>query len=404
MIPNLTPAQEDLAKRAYEAGREWRHMTAKWDAEDVCDYKPVSDRIGELGFHGLTIAKEWGGKGGTCTDYVLAFSEIVRGGGSWIPGEALFCTTGPGPSMLLLSDNGALKEKFLRDVVGGKSGCAICLSEPDHASDLTHLESSATTTDDGFIINADKNYVTGAMHNNLYALFVRFDGIPGPRGIGAVIVESNMEGFYMEKGPTFMGTRGIPHGNVKCTNVKIPKENLIVGPGEFPRLMTAFNMERLHNATISFAYMQAAYDETVEWVKNRIVFGRPVIEFQASYHALADIAVTIEAARLMTLRAAATAIDGNYPRMKEVSMAKLFGGTRVPGVTQKCLELMGGVGVTKRTLTEIIARDAITNLVAGGAPAVLRNSIAQALFPDRKFPQTRGGGESVTRATPAAAQ
>ena len=386
---DLTPAQQDLKERAYKAGREFAELAFKWDEEDKVDYRAVSDRMGELGFFGLTAPKDVGGKGGDCMDYLLAVSEAIRASGSWILGEPMFCTTGPGPSMLMLSENKALREKFLLDVVSGRKGCAIALSEPDHGSDLTHLETSAVADGDSFIVSGKKSFVTGAMYNELYATFVRFDGIPGAKGIGALVIESNSPGFTMTRGPEFLGTRSIPHGDVTLEKVRVPKENLIIGPGQFARLMTAFNMERLHNCAVSLGGMLGAYDEASAYVQKRHAFGRPVIEFQAVYHALADVAVTIEAHRLMSYRAAAGAIDGKYPRMQEVTMAKLFGGTQVPVVTMKCLEMMGGIGVTKKSVTQRLNRDAVTNLVAGGAPAVLRNSIAATLFPDRKFPQTR---------------
>jgi butyryl-CoA dehydrogenase len=290
----------------------------------------------------------------------------------------------------MLSENPVLQEKYLRDIVSGRKGCAIALTEPAHGSDLTHLETSATLDGDSYVVNGFKNFVTGAMYNELYATFVRFDGIAGARGVGAVLIESDMAGFSMSRGPEFVGTRSIPHGDVTLADVRVPKENLIIGPGAFARLMTAFNMERLHNCAVSLGGMCAAYDEAAEYVQKRHVFGRPVVEFQAVYHALADIAVTIEAHRLLSHRAAAGAIDGRFPRMQEVTMAKLFGGTQVPQVTMKCLEMMGGFGVTKASITQRLNRDAVTNLVAGGAPAVLRNTIAATLFPDRKFPQTRG--------------
>lgn len=387
---DLSSAQQDVASRANAAGAEFREAAFQWDEEDKVDYRAVSDRFGELGFFGLTAPAEWGGQGGDCVDYFLAVSEAIRAAGSWIVGEPMFCTTGPGPSMLMLSDNPVLREKYVRDVVSGRKGCAIALTEPAHGSDLTHLETTATRDGDHFIINGSKNFVTGAMYNELYSTFVRFDGIPGARGVGAVVIESDTPGFSMSRGPVFLGTRSIPHGDVELRDCRIPAENLIVGPGEFARLMTAFNMERLHNCAVSMGGMLAAYDEASAYVQQREVFGRPVVEFQAVYHMLADIAVTIEAHRLLSYRAAANAIDGRFPRLQEVTMAKLFGGTNVPHVAMKCLEMMGGIGVTSKTVTQRIARDAMTNVVAGGAPAVLRNSIAQSLFPDRKFPQTRG--------------
>ncbi|KFG90918.1 Acyl-CoA dehydrogenase domain protein [Sphingobium herbicidovorans NBRC 16415] len=386
----LTPEQEDLKKRAYAAGLEFREAAFKWDEEDAVDYRAVSDRFGELGFFGLTAPKEWGGQGGDCMSYLLAVSEAIRASGSWIVGEPMFCTTGPGPSMIMLSESQALKDQYLRDVLTGKLGCAIALTEPAHGSDLTYLETTAVRDGDSWVVNGSKSYVTGAIYNELYATFVRFDGIPGPRGIGAVLIPADSPGFTMSRGPVFLGTRSIPHGDIELKDCRIPLENLIIGPGHFARLMTAFNMERLHNCAVSLGGMLCAYDEASEHVQQREQFGRPVIEFQHVYHTLADVAVTIEAHRLLSYKAAANAIDGKYPELQDVSIAKLFGGTRIPEVAMKCAELMGGKGVTSVTRTQRIVRDAVTNVVAGGAPAVLRNSIAAALFPGRKFPQTRG--------------
>lgn len=389
MSTALTPEQEALKKRAYEAGLEYREAAFKWDEEDSVDYKSVSARFDELGFLGLTAPKEWGGKGGDCMDYLIAVSEAIRAAGTWIVGEPMFCTTGPGPSMLMLSDSQALKDKYLRDVVTGKKGCAIALTEPAHGSDLTHLETTIKKDGDSYIVNGSKSYVTGAMHNELYACFVRFDDIPGPRGIGAIVIEADAPGFSMSRGPVFLGTRGIPHGDVELKNCRVPAENLIIGPGEFPRLMTAFNMERLHNCGVSLGGMMCAYDEASEHVKTREQFGRPIIEFQHVYHTLANVAVTIEAHRLLSYQAARNAIDGKFPQMQEVTMAKLFGGTNITGVATQCAELMGGKGVTSVSRTQRIVREAVTNVVAGGAPAVLRNTIAAGLFPGYKFPQTR---------------
>lgn len=385
----LTEQQVELKERAYAAGLEFRELAAKWDAEDAVDFKHVMSRFGELGFFGLTAPAEVGGKAGDCMDYFLAVSEAIRAAGSWIVGEPMFCTTGPGPSMLMLSDNEAVREKYLSDVVTGKLGCAIALTEPDHGSDLTHLDTSIKEDGEHYIVNGHKSYVTGAIHNELYAIFARFDDIPGAKGIGAIIVEKGTPGMALERGPEFLGTRAIPHGDAILKDVRVPKENLIIGAGRFAHLMTAFNMERLHNCAVSLGGMMAAYDEAHEHVQNRIVFGRPKVEFQAVYHELANVAVTIEAHRLLSHRAASTAIDGKYPKMQEVTMAKLFGGTNIPGVTMKCLEMLGGVGVTKGCVTERIHREAVTNVVAGGAPAVLRNSIAATLFPGRRFPQTK---------------
>lgn len=385
----LTDAQKDLQRRAYEAGQEFRSSVPEWDRTDKAPYQEIAKRMGELGFFGLCMPKAYGGQDGTAIDYLIATSAIFRGSAFWVTGEPLFATSGPGPSMILLAEDEAVRRKYLPDLVAGKVGCAIALTEPAHGSDLTHIETTAVLDGDEWVINGEKSYITGAVENELYAVFVRFDGIAGARGIGAIVVERDTPGFTMDRGPEFLGARGLPHGNLWFKDVRVPKENVIQGPGRFAHLMTAFNIERLHNASFNLGMAEAAFDEASAHVRKREVFGRPVIEFQHTYHTLADMYVQIEAHRALTYQAAATAIDGRFPKALEVSVAKIFGATMLPQLTLKALELHGGLGVTMDSPMQRIHRDAITAIAAGGSPPVLRNTIASQIFPDLKFPQTR---------------
>jgi butyryl-CoA dehydrogenase len=382
----LSPEQCELQQRALEAGAEFRDQAAGWDERDEAPYRAIFDRMGELGFYALTMPVDYGGQGLTALDYFIATSSIFRASQSWLCCEPLFCTSGPGPSMLLLGGE-PVQRKYLPDIISGRRGCNIALTEPGHGSALTHLETTAVLDGDEYVVNGSKSYVTGAVVNDLHAVFVRFDGVPGAKGIGALIVEDSFEGVRVERGPRFVGDRGIPHGDVHLEDARVPAENLIVGSGQFGRLMRAFNMERLHNCAFWLGAAEAAYDEAAKYVQERHAFGRPVIEFQSVYHTLADMWTSIEAHRLLCLRAAATAAEGRFPDPQLVTIAKLFGATIGPQVTLKSLELHGGYGVTLDYPIQRIHRDAISNVVAGGAPAVLRNGIAAGLFPDRRFPQ-----------------
>jgi butyryl-CoA dehydrogenase len=386
-VTTLTRDQLDLEQRALDAGAEFRPLAAQWDAQDAAPYREILDRMGELGFFAISMPEEHGGQGLTALDYFVAAAAIFRSSQSWLPCEALFCTSGPGPSMLLLGDD-AVQEKYLPDIVTGTRGCNIALTEPNHGSALTHLETTAVRDRGDFILNGSKNYVTGGLVNDLHAVFVRFDGIPGAKGIGAMIVEDGFDGVRVERGPRFVGDRGIPHGDLYLENARVPAENLIVPAGQFGRLMRAFNMERLHNCAFWLGLSLAAYDEAARYVEERVAFGRQLIEFQSVYHALADMWTNIEAHRLLSLRAAATAEDGRFPDPQLVTIAKLFGATMGPQVTLKSLELHGGYGVRMDYPIQRIHRDAISCVPAGGAPALLRNSIAAGLFPHRRFTQT----------------
>ncbi|MCZ4586323.1 MULTISPECIES: acyl-CoA dehydrogenase family protein [Rhodococcus] len=383
----LNRDQLDLQNRAEAVGASFRGEAREWDESDNAPYNDIFERIRAADLLGIAMPTEYGGQGGGAIEYLVVVEALFRNAQSWLPSEPVFCTSGPGPSMLLLGD-AAVKEKYLHDIVAGRRACNIALTEPDAGSALTHLTTTAVRDGHYFVLNGTKSYVTGSNVNDLNATFVRFDDIPGAKGIGAVVVDTAMDGVTVQRGPTFIGDRGIAHGNLILEDVRVPAENLIVGPGQFARLMTAFNLERLHNCGFWLGFSQAAYDEASTYVQQREAFGRPVVEFQAVYHTLADMWVQIEALRLLAYRAAADATDGRFPRLAEVTQAKLFGATIGPQISLKALELHGGYGVTTDFPIQRIHRDCVTNVVAGGAPAVMRNGVAAGLFPHRKFPQT----------------
>lgn len=385
----LTAKQRELQARATEAGMSLRDRAAEWDRNDQVPYDEVVNTIRDHDLMALTMPEAYGGKGLTALDYLIVVEALFRSSQFWIAGEPVFATTGPGPSMLLLAENDATREKFLPDVVTGKRQCAIALTEPGYGSDLTSLVSTATRDGDGFIVNGYKNFVTGAMYNDLYAVFVRFDDIAGHRGIGAVVVEDGTPGVKVSAGPEFLGCRGVPHGDLELTDVKVPAENLIVGPGRFAELMTAFNMERLHNCAFNLGMASAAYDEAVQYVKQREAFGRRIGEFQSVYHDLTDMWTDLEALRLMAQRAASAAHGGTFPPGLETTAAKLFGARIASQITLKALEMHGGYGATKDYAIERIHRDVVATIVAGGSPPVLRNSIAAELYPDLRLSQRR---------------
>jgi len=385
---DLSDEQKKLKSRAHEAGMAWRGQHTKWDLDDESPYAAIADSLREADLLGLTIPKKYGGQGGTALDYVIVVEELFRTSQSWILGEPPFCTTGPGPSMIVLAENERTREKFLPTVVSATTGCAIALTEPLHGSDLTLLETTAVVDGDELIINGDKRFITGAPENELYAVFARFEDIPGAKGVGCVLVEKGTLGLELFRGAQFVGSRGLPHGELVLRDCRVPRENLILGAGGFRTLMNAFNMERLHNSIYSLAFAEVALDETTAYCEKRKAFGKDIIEFQATYHSIVDMHVSIEAQRLLTYRAAVTAIDGQFPRPLESSVSKLFGSTMLPEVTMQGLVLHGGDGATLGFPIQRLHRDGIAAMVAGGSPPVLRNAIAAQLFPHRRFQQT----------------
>jgi butyryl-CoA dehydrogenase len=383
----LTPEQLELQDRARKAAAPWRAHVDAWDAADEAPYREVATAIADAGLLGLTMPEHYGGGGLTALDYVIVVEELFKGSQSWIVAEPVFGSTGPGPSIVLRAEKEETRAKFMPDIVAGRKACAIALTEPDHGSDLTGLTTSATDGGDHWILNGAKRFITGCPLNELYATFVRFDGIPGHRGIGVIVVENDTPGLRLERGARFVGTCGVPHGEMHFDNARVPKENLVRGPGHFADLMAAFNMERVHNSTLSLGLAEAAYAEAVAYTENRRAFGKPIIEFQASYHTLVEMRMAIDAHRMLTYRAAAGAADGRFPDAQESSMAKLSGCIMLPEVTLKAMILCGGDGTTLGHATQRLHRDSMAALVAGGSPPVLKNAIASQLFPGHHFRQ-----------------
>jgi butyryl-CoA dehydrogenase len=384
---NLSASQLALQSRAHEVGTRWRGQYAKWDAEDEAPYREVVASLRDAGLLGLTIPKEYGGKGGDALDYAIVVEELIRTSRCWILGEGPFATTGPGPSMILLAQDERTRRKYLPPIVNGEIGCAIALTEPNHGSDLTELETTAVPDGNEFIINGHKRFITGSPHNELYAVFARFDAVKGARGVGCVLVEKGTPGCELLRGAEWFGVRGMPHGEVILSDCRVPKENIVRGAGNFRELMTGFNMERLHNSIYSLALAGIAYDEALAYTEKRKSFGKELIQYQSVYHDLVDMYLAIEAQRLLTWRAAATADQGVFPKVLDSTLSKLNGSQMAPQVTLTAVKLHGGDGVTKEFPVQTALRDAVTALVAGGAPAVLKNTIAAQLYPHRRFSQ-----------------
>jgi alkylation response protein AidB-like acyl-CoA dehydrogenase len=182
-----------------------------------------------------------------------------------------------------------------------------------------------------------------------------------------------------------MGFRGIPSADVIFDDVEVPEENLLIGPGGFRKLFTAFSIERLGNATMSLAIGQAALDRTVAYVQERRQFGKPLVEFQAVQMTLADMVLQVEAARQLLYRAASNAGTG-LPDPYEVSVAKCTANEMAKRVTDLAMQLHGGNGYTEEYGIERLHRDAHGWAVAGGTPTMQRIRIVSELL-GRTFDQ-----------------
>ena len=372
----LTPTQQEIVDAAREFGEKWAPLATEIDRDDKAPTDQMIADTVTLGLSGLTIPEEFGGRGHSAIEFALAVEQSCRSMKSWMAGDILFATTCTGPSVIMMSDNTKAHANYLPKIASGERTAAIALSEPKYGSAVTDIETSAVIEGDEIRIDGSKRFITGAPDYDVYVVFVRLNGIEGMKGIGAVVVDKDTPGFTLGTGPEYMGSRGSPHGDLHFENCRVPAENLLMGAGSFAHLMQAFNMERLYISSLCLGLAQGAFDEAVAYSNEREQFGRPINEFQAVYHMVAEMWTQIESVRYLTYKAALTADRGKFPRALDVSTAKLHAADMGRDVCWKAMQILGGNGLVTGFPPERCFRDVIVSSIAGGTTQVLKNTIA----------------------------
>jgi alkylation response protein AidB-like acyl-CoA dehydrogenase len=264
---------------------------------------------------------------------------------------------------------------------------AVAMSEPDAGSALTDLKTRGRIEGGSVILDGQKRWSSGGGHSDGYVVYCRLSDAPGAKGIGAVYVERDRPGVSFGKPEALMGFRGIPSADIYFDSVHLPLDHIIVPAGGFPKLMEAFDLERCGNATMALAIAAAALEDALAYVQERRQFGKPIVEFQAVQIKLAEMAMKVEAARLLIWRAAQNAADG-LPSVLDSSLAKCFANEMAREVTGTALQLLGAYGYSKAFRMEQRLRDAWGWGIAGGTIDIQKINIAAALV-GRRFDQRR---------------
>jgi butyryl-CoA dehydrogenase len=383
----LTDEQRQLRDEARRFARAELPQLAR-DIEDHNSPLPRSwmKRYGQLGYLGINLPATYGGHGMSHLDAVIVMEEFakVSPAVAFPIFESCF-----GPILAIAHFAPVeLRKKLIPQVVAGEKIIAVSMSEPDAGSALTDLKTKATEKNNNFHLNGQKRWCSGAGHADGYLVYCRMSDDPGARGIGALYVEKGAKGFTFGRQEQLMGFRGVPSADMFFDDVVVPKENVVVQAGDgFRKLMEAFDLERCGNATMSLAIAQGALDYVLGYVQERRQFGKPIVEFQAVQLRLAEMAMKVEAARLLIYQAVANASAG-LPSVRESSMAKCYANEMVREVAGSALQLMGAYGYSKEYPMEQRLRDAWGWGIAGGAIDIQKTNIAAALA-GRRFDQRR---------------
>lgn len=339
----------------------------------------IARRMSELGLLGIAISEADGGTGGTLTDSILAIQAVTevcpRSGDVMQAGNF-------GPVRTLAKYGSPVqKERFLRPVLKGRTLLSLAMTEPDAGSAVTDLKTAAVATGSGFIVNGTKIFGTHSCDASVFLVYVRFG--PGIDGIGSVLIERGTPGFSIGQPSSFMN--GESWSQLYFDNVRIPSQNVVLGPGGFRKQFAAFNIERLGNAARSVAVGRHAFNLAREYASNRKQFGRELCEFQGIQWKFAEMAVRLEAAQLLLLRAASNSENG-LPSAQDTAMAKLACNEAGYFAANEAVQIMGGTGFSRESTAEYCLRRTRGWMIAGGSLEMLKNRIAEGVF-DRHFSQ-----------------
>ncbi|MEM6494149.1 MAG: acyl-CoA dehydrogenase family protein [Pseudomonadota bacterium] len=387
----LTDEQRELQEAARKFARAELPALAR-DMEER-DYPVPPDTLktyGEMGFLGVNLPEEYGGLGLGHLEALLVLEEFAQVSNA-VAFPVFEALTGPVRTIEKFGSP-EMKARILPEVIKGEKIVAVSMSEPDAGTALTDLTTKAVAHGNGYVVNGYKRWTSGGGHSDYYVTYCRFsDDAPaasGAKGIGAILLERDMEGMAFGKREELMGFRGIPTADFAIEDVKVPGENVIIGAGGFGKLMSAFGLERCGNATQALAVATAALEQALEYTQERKAFGKPIVDFQAVQMKLADMAMKVDAARLLIHRAAvnADAQEDGLPTVYESSLAKCYANEIVREVTALGMQVMGGYGYHKDYGMEQRLRDAYAWGIAGGAIDVQKTNIAAAMV-GRRFNQ-----------------
>lgn len=333
----------------------------------------------DCGFFGIPFEEKYGGAGSDVLSYVLCMEEMSKVDAS--TGVTISVHTSLCASTIEQFGTEEQKEKWLRPLANGtKIGC-FSLTEPGAGSDVSSARTTAVKEGDEYVINGEKIFTTNSGFADTFLVFALTDkSVPASKGMSAFLVDRNTPGLTVTPDIPRMGIRAASNAAVVYENVRVPAENLLGGvEGKgFKIAMKALDGGRIGIAAQAVGIAQGALNEAVRYVKERIQFGRPIAAFQNTQFKLAEMQTMIDAARLLTYRAA-VAKDNGQPYNVYAAMAKLTASDVANQVTRGCVQLLGGYGFAREYSVERMMRDAKITEIYEGTSEVQRMVIASHL-------------------------
>ena len=374
----LTDEQEQLRKEIRDfAAREIAPNVMRWDEASEFPHEVVK-KLGEMGLMGVIFPVELGGAGLGYVDYALAIEELSAVDGSIgiiVASHNSLCT-----NHIFVAGNEAQKAKYIPLLASGKWLGVWGLTEPGSGSDAGSARTSAVRKGDRWVLNGNKTFITNGHYADISVIIAVTDKSQGTRGLSAFVVEKGTPGFRPGKKENKLGLRASDTSELIFEDCEIPEENLLGKEGEgFIDSMRILDGGRISIAALSLGIGRGAYDAARNYVKQRHQFGKAISEFQGIQWKLADMATQLDAARLLTQRAAVMKDSGQKTTL-ESSIAKLMASEVAVRVCDEAVQLHGGYGFIKDYPVEKFYRDVKLCTIGEGTSEIQRLVIARQLL------------------------
>jgi len=374
----LSEEHQMIQKTARDfAEAELRHDALERDAKAIFPKKAVA-KLGEMGFLGMITPEKYGGAGFDMLSYVLALEEIARV-------DAATCvimsvTNSLCQFVITTWGTEEQKQKYLVPLAKGEKLGAYALSEPQSGSDASNMRAFAEKKGDHYVLNGTKNWVTNGKSADTYIVFALTEKGVRHKGVSAFIVERDFDGFATGKKEDKLGIRSSDTCELIFKDCEVPAENLLWEAGKgFKIAMGTLDSGRIGIAAQALGIAQAALDKSLQYSREREQFNRPISDFQAIQFKLAEMATEIDAARLLTYRAARKK-DRGEPVGKEASMAKYFASDTAMRAANEAVQIHGGYGYITEYEVERLMRDAKITQIYEGTNEIQRVVIARNLL------------------------
>jgi len=375
---NLSEEQELLKKTAKDfAKNELLEGVVNRDENKIWPKEQIS-KMANLGFLGMMVNPKWDGGGMDTISYSIAMEEIAAVDAS----AAVVMSVNNSLVCYLIEHFGSdfQKEKYLKKLASGSNIGAFSLSEPQSGSDASNMITTAKKDGDNYILNGTKNWVTNGINSDLVLVFAITEKGIGHKGISCFIVEKGLSGFECGKAENKLGIRASDTCELYFDNVKISEKNRIGKEGEgFKIALSTLDGGRIGIASQALGIASASLHHSIQYSKEREQFGKPIANNQSIQFKLADMAMELEAARLLTWKAAWMK-DQHKNFSAIASMAKVYASEVAMRASTQCVQIHGGYGYITETGVERLMRDAKITQIYEGTSEIQRVVIARSLL------------------------